>query len=371
MSGEHSRLAPSSAHKRVFCPGSRAMEEANPETEDSQASREGTAAHWAAAELFAGRTIDVGLIAPNGVMLTEEMVEGADMYYEDVTATDEDYVGFPPVIEERITISSIHSECWGTPDAWRFRPYVLTVWDYKFGHRFVDEFENWQLIEYVAGILDKVGINGISDQRTEVRMRIVQPRCYSGGAPIREWRVMASDLRGYFNKLRMAEELAMKPDAATVVNPHCHDCRGRASCDAAQNAAYDSMHVAGTSVPFNLPPEALGAELRYVDRAISQLEARKTGLEEQALAILKRGAPLPFYRIEHGFGRERWSKPAAEVLAMASMMGVDVAKPGLITPKQAVKAGLDETLVKAFSETPPGEAKLKPDDGTRARKVFS
>jgi hypothetical protein len=70
-------------------------------------------------------------------------------------------------------------------------------------------------------------------------------------------------------------------------------------------------------------------------------------------------------------GRQRWTRPDAEIIALGQMMGVELSKPKLITPKQAEDKGLDSTLVKAYSEYPLGEVKLKPDDGTTARKVFA
>lgn len=370
MSGQHAILAPSSAHIRAQCPGSRALSELFPETEESEESKEGTAAHWAAAELLEGRTIDVGLITPNGVMITDEMVEGAEMYVAEIRSTDAEFAGFSVHIEERVEIDTIHNLCWGTPDAWRFKPTLLKLWDYKFGHRYIDVFENEQLIEYAAGILKKVGINGITDGITDVEFIIVQPRCYVGGAPIRRWKIKAVDLRGYFNKMRMVEEAAMKPDAPTKVNEHCRDCAGRHACRAAQRAAYDAMAIADTNIPFNLTPDALGAELRFIDKAIAALQARQTGLAEQAASLLRNGKQVPFYKLEQSYGRERWSKPDAEILALGQMMQLDLSKRKLITPKQAIKAGLDPNLAAAFSEIPRGELKLKFDDGVLARKVF-
>lgn len=369
----HAVLAPSSAAKRAACPGSRAMEAAYPETEPSRESLEGTAAHWAFAEILAGREIDTGLIAPNGIMLTDEMVEGAELFVGDIIQSTPaaEFFGYPLMVETPVSIATIHPECWGTPDAWIYKPGRLIVWDYKFGHRYVEVFENLQMVEYAAGILEQMGVNGIADQHTEVIFRIVQPRCYVGGAPIREWRTTASDLRALFNLLRGWEEAAMQNNAPCVVNEHCGDCLARHACPAAQRAAYHGMAIATSSVPFDLPPEALGVELRYVDRAIAALEARRTGLAEQALAVIKRGARVPLYHAEQGEGRERWKRPDAEIIALGDMLGIPLSKPKLITPKQAVKAGLDEATAKAFSETPKSEIALKPDNDTQARKVFS
>jgi hypothetical protein len=265
----------------------------------------------------------------------------------------------------------IHAHCWGTPDYWVMRPRHLVLTDFKYGHRFVSEYENWQLIEYAEGVLPLVGVTGANDHDTYVTLRIVQPRCYVGASPVREWTVKASDLRGYANEARAFEERAALPEAPLVVGKECRDCTARHACPAVQRAAYDAMQLAEDGEPFDLPPEALGVELRYLDRAIERLEARRTGLAEQALATIKRGEAVPSWRIEQGYGRKRWNKPDAEVLALGDMMGVSIAKTSPLTPAQAIKAGLDPSIVEAYSETPLGELKLKPDDGTTARRVFA
>jgi hypothetical protein len=52
------------------------------------------------------------------------------------------------------------------------------------------------------------------------------------------------------------------------------------------------------------------------------------------------------------------------------MMGIDISKPGAVTPKQAVKAGIPEAVVKTYSIEPQGEIKLVRDTGEQARKAF-
>lgn len=365
MSNGHAPLAPSSASRRRACAGSRKMETLYPQVDDSPASREGTAAHWAASEMLSGRIVDSGQIAENGVMITDEMLDAADMYVDEVRKILADVV-----IEERIDIDYIHEQCWGTPDAWAFTNGTLYLWDFKYGHRFVDVFENWQLIEYAAGILDLLKVDGITDQLITVVMTIVQPRCYVGGSPVRSWRVRASDLRGYFNEARMFEANAMSDDAQLTVSPECRDCSARHACPALQCASYADMNIATEAVPFDLPPQALGIELRYIQSAITTLTARATSLEEQALSMIRQGKSVPHFVAQHGMGRERWVKPEPEVIAMGELMGVKLGVTKLVTPKQAIKAGMNAELVKSFTETPRGELKLVADDGTNARKIF-
>lgn len=367
MSTGHAPLAPSSSSRRKACAGSRKMEALYPQPDDSPHALEGTAAHWAASEMLSGRTVDSGQIAENGVMLTDEMIEAATMYVDEIRKVLAD-----AVIEERVAIDYIHEQCWGTPDAWAYSEITgtLYLWDFKYGHRFVDVFENWQLIEYAAGILDLLGIDGIKDQHITVVMTIVQPRCYVGGSPVRSWKVRAVDLRGYFNAARMFEAKAMDDNATLTVSPECRDCSARHACPALQRASYADMNITTEAVPFDLPPEALGTELRYIQSAIDTLTARATSLEEQALSMIRNGALIPHFVAQHGTGRERWIKPEPEVIAMGELMGVKLGVTKLVTPKQAIKAGMPEEVVKSFTEIPRGELKLVSDDGTKARKIF-
>lgn len=277
-------------------------------------------------------------------------------------------------VEEPVRIPSVHGENWGTPDAWYYDTSkgTLFIWDMKFGHGFVDCFENWQILDYAAGILDSLGIDGAADQHIRVKMTIVQPRSYHRDGPVRSWSVMASDLRPYFNKLRAAAEAATSMAPVATVDPvrACKHCPGRHACEAFQRAAYTGFDVAMASAPLELSPHALGLELRMIQHYVKVLTARATGLEEQALATIRRGQIVPFFGVEQSAGREAWTRPVEEVIALGDMMGVALAKPGAITPKQAIKAGLPAEVVAQYSETPRGAIKLVPDNGTAARKIF-
>ena len=103
--------------------------------------------------------------------------------------------------------------------------------------------------------------------------------------------------------------------------------------------------------------------------AADLLASRISGLENEVLAKIKGGVAFPDWRAERGNGRERWAKPIDEVLALGQMMGIDVSKPGAITPKQAIKKGLAEEVVRAYSETPAGEIKLV-EVGKEMAKLF-
>jgi hypothetical protein len=248
---------------------------------------------------------------------------------------------------------------------------VLVVLDFKFGHRYVDVFENWQLLDYTCGILDALGVDGFAEKSLRVEMTIVQPRSYRSSGPIRTWSTVAANLRAYFNKLRSAAEAAMLPGAKCTPNPECQDCAGRHACEALQLDAYRSAQIATESVPIELPPDALALELRMLKRAAAMLDARISGLEESVTANIRKGKPVRHFALVPKIGRTTWSKSDAEVIALGQLMSIELSKPKLVTPGQAIKAGIPEAVVKSFAHTPQTGLELVPVDDKHLRKVFS
>jgi hypothetical protein len=361
---DHAVLAPSSAAKRVACPGSRKLESLHPR-EESLASKEGTAAHWLAAAILQGENNNDELkIAPNGEVIVEEMIEAAQLYSEYITEI-KGGKSESLHIEERVNIYSIHPECWGTVDAWYYdrENDHLHLFDYKYGHAYVDVYENWQLIEYAAGIYDAVNYHNIT-------FHIVQPRNYSKEGPIRTWTTTYEKLSHYFNTLRASEAAAMQDNAPCNPNPLCGYCSGRAVCLALQRAALSITDIASDSTPLQLPPGAVGNELRYLQKSARLLEARITGLEEQALSMITTGEKVPYYTVEQTGGRERWVLSPSEIITMGKIMGVDLEKPGTLTPKQAAKLGFPSELITSFSERPRGSFKLVESQTNKAAKIF-
>lgn len=375
MSGQHSILPPSGAAAWRQCPMWVHMNRAFPKPETPE-SMEGTAAHWVFAEMLAGRQVTAGMTAPNGVIVTDEMVDGGELVVNVVEARLANE--FPQLhVEQPIACARIHPECWGTPDIWAYSPVqmVLEVVDYKFGHRFVDEFENDQGVTYIAGILDQIAAEsgqpvGLIDQAIMVNFTVIQPRCFYRGAPVRTWTVRACDLRAQINLLTVAANDAMSAHPAAVTNPECTDCPGRHACDALQKAAYRDAEFATVSAPVVMSSQAASLELRMLERACERLQARVDGLREMVTAYVKQGQPTPFYSLESTYGRQTWTVPVEQVIALGDLMGVDLRKPAVKTPKQAQKLGVDEAVIKGYSVTPSGSVKLIQINPADARRVF-
>lgn len=371
----HSIIAPSSAARRVQCSQSTTLEALFPETEESPEAAEGVGAHWAVSEQVAGRLVDVGQIAPNNVVLTEDMCRAADLMYDDIAAELAPY-GLKPSdgqVEQRVAIPRVHPQSWGTPDYWIIvappgRRPILFIYDFKYGHRIVEAYQNPQLVEYIAGITH--GVNDLSPG-LDIVAKIVQPRAPHREGPVRAWKTTLLDLRALINISSTAAHEALGPNPRARTGPECRDCRARHACPQLQAAGLAGMDEAKHVVPLKLAPKEAALELAFAREAIELLSARASGLEAQLEAAIKRGEAVPGWRIEHGPGRTQWQRPAAEVIAMGEALGLKLAKPAEpVTPLQAKEAGLDPAIVAAMSRHVPGAAKLVKDDGTLGRRLF-
>lgn len=365
----HARIAPSSLGAIVQCPAYVRMVAPYADLPRTPEQLEGDAGHWVALHaITTGEILPVGAMTPQGLPVDYEMAGGARLWA--------DTLGPYGVAELPIAVPSIHpTECWGTPDWRRFDPIegIIRVADYKFGHRFVEVFECWQLVAYMAGVLDEMEANGHVDQHLRFEATIVQPRSYHRDGPVRTWQGRASDLRGLINVAAHAAAEALKPDTPARTGPACVDCDARHECRALQAAAlhYADSHVVVGHTVTAMPPDALGAELALLQHIAKLVDARVTGLEQQALSLLTAGQRVPGFGLVEQRARETWTAPPDEVASVAEVMGFNVRKPlEVMTPNQARATGLPAEIVGMYSHRPRGSMKLERDTPTQARKVF-
>ncbi len=368
MTTRHSIFPPSSMFRLVKCTGSFDLCQRYPEPEDSPHSMEGTAFHEVVANLLNDIPMQAGSLASNGIAVTDEMLEGAEMCVEAIP-----FDAMPSChVEERVEITGIHEKCFGTPDVWFYDPVkkVLHVLDWKFGHGYVDVFENYQLAAYAAGIIET---HGYDDLEIWVKFTIVQPRCYHKDGPVRTWGCRAHELRGLVNEMAMACGIAATNQGVCQTGKHCLHCSAIVNCQAAQRAGMELVDFAARPIPSEMSAADKGLYLARVQRAAVMLKAIDSGLSEEIERSIRNGSPVPGFTLEPGQGRTAWTKPFAEVATLGDMFGVQLRKEGLITPIQAIaalkKAGIDGEVVKSYSEATAGALKLAPS--ADLRRVFA
>jgi hypothetical protein len=176
----------------------------------------------------------------------------------------------------------------------------------------------------------------------------------------------------YIDRLKKAEAEAIKERAECRPNPECNNCSARHACPALQQLTYDIIDQSALNTPHHLPPTVLGRELKLLKKSQAMLDARITGLEEQAIAEIKSGKRVPYFRLSQQFGRRKWKKDAKEVIILGELLNIDLSKPQeCVTPTQAIKAGVSEEVIKAYSEVTNGQLKLVEDGLNQTRKLFS
>jgi len=388
----HYFLAPSSADKWVFCSFNPSLEASMPDDDDTQESREGTAAHEVGTNIIYAYLNNTeqptpGGFASNGVLITNEIYESAKVYGDyvrDIVNEADLNIADVVLIERSFHMPEIHDLNGGTPDViiYDMRNGVIYVIDFKHGHRAVSAVENWQLINYSRAALTHFGIGSHNDASMRFEFRIIIPRCYDGQGPIREWSVPVRDMRAFYNRLENAAYAATSGNPQAVPGKYCRDCRGRLNCDTLRDAGAALADFAAKGSTHNLDAQALGFELNWLGQAQDIIKARYDILYTEAVTRTKKGEAVAGYSHDKSNARLAWSLDPAIVVDTGKTLGLDLLKkvePHTPTEALAIAKKVDKengnenatTALKALTFRPPGSSKLKRDEDTLAHRVFN
>lgn len=388
MSGLHARVGFSKLAMCVACPGSVVMQEHMPPHIESEEEAEGTAAHLPAMAHASGNPWPIGAHFESGGKswtVDHDMHIGAKMWARGMGGTHGDLR-----LEDAVRASAIHVEhCWGTPDGWRYMdvlkytpiegfPWsppdnlpVIRIGDYKFGHRYVEIFENYQLLGGTVGVLERLEV---FDFDIWIEWVLVQPRAYHREGPIRVWRARASSLRALINIAYSAVDEALGPDPTCHSGPHCKDCDATAICTTLMNAGAHIVDYSSKALPDKMTPQAMGVELRIISDALKRLEARKVGLAASVESVLRAGQPVPMWKMAPGRANRAYFDTVTpeEIAMLGDLACIELRKPlAVCTPTQAIEAGIDEKVMEQYSARPKGALSLKPDKAAEVRKIFN
>lgn len=346
--------------------------------QETEATLEGEAAHEVAhLDIIryrnggaAGDVLLEGQTASNGVVVNAEMILAADVYSNDVIREYQKRVVNGSVVmkvEHRVTCPQVHPKySYGTLDCFLIDPHnrTLIIWDFKYGHLFVDEYQNLQCINYLAGLDNEYDLDGF-----DIEVRIVQPRVYHRGGSVRVWKTNVAELAPFWNTLHTAVEISLSGKGKLVTGNHCRRCQARHGCEAYLRYGIDLYTCVMDPVPHELSPNALGLQLLVVEQAMEALKGLQTGYQAQVEALIKGGKNVPWWGMEATSGRENWKAPVATVAAIGDMFGVELRKPDIITPNQARKLGIPDDIIKQYSERKSGLSLVR-DDKCQAARIF-
>lgn len=356
------------------------MEALYPEDQEGPEAREGTAAHHYVTEALLGRVWKAGDLAPNGHPLDKYMIENGERYLENVRAEllHADAKSLFRVETRVFAHNLVHPDNDGTPDTFLvdWARKLIILWDYKYGHRYVDPYKNWQFVNYIAGIFEGLGVTRADIADWRVSIRAIQPRNYSVEGAIRTWDTTGGEVWDLIEtELRPAAWAAKCTDPVTTTGAHCRDCSARHACDALRRVGGYAMDLAGRAVPVELPPADLGRKLRHLRIARDRIAALLDSLEERAIFNIRRGQAVPGWTMGRSNSHWRFTTSPAETIAYGDLLGIDLREETKAKKPAAAKAllklkGIDEAVISAITEKPMGEVRLIPVDENAAEKAF-
>lgn len=378
--GNHAVFAPSASPRWLACPGSISMSEGIEES-TSEYAHEGSVCHDVAADCmktnkkadtYTGQTVD-------GVLMTQELIEGIQMYIDEIHGLAKELGVRGGKIELDVQITE---DCWGRLDAALWTPEIAVLCDLKMGKGvLVSADNNTQLMIYAIGFLKWLQVEPYGLKPGIIRLVIIQPRTVD---PIRVWEISREELFEWYKKtLKPAIDNIKSGDATCIPGEEqCRWCPAGAQCTARAKATMmdatsafkpflgqESMIVSMPEIAaINTPilTIAVASELKKSFKRIQDwMKSVDSFLMEKALA----GENIPGFKLVEGRSVRKWKADEKEVVAFLTGCKVDPYTKNLITPpaaekllgkKEATALGLEKYIIK-----PPGNPTLVDADDKR------
>lgn len=371
------RLNASALPRVLACLGSTQFPRTE-EVEQSEAAREGDAAHHAAECALKG--LPIPDVAPNGYAIDAEMREHAADYAKqchDGALCSPDTPTQSAWIEQRadfLATEQIEIACkvdaaWLTGD-------TLHVRDYKYGWRLVEAEGNSQLVAYAVGLIralfrSETDNMVVMSPPKNIVLGIFQPRPYHPEGSLRTWPLTLDELIIEHNLLVGTLQLLHDPQHADKLDTgaHCEHCPGGVlgTCPAYLAATGNAIDVAMRGGPMDPTPAQVARELVTLERAAKVLEQRHEWLKDIAKRGLKAGTIYPGWALETQKGQTTWT---IEPEALAKLTNQDVFQPRkLVTPAEAKRRGVDEKTIAENTTRPViGDKLVRRDPDAYVRK---
>lgn len=356
----------SQSNRAFNCFGSVQMESNAPSVPDSDDAKEGTAAHWLAEMVLTGQVSYAGELvdrqAPNGVMITGEMVDHTMMYINHVRSR-----GLPLHIEQPTSIR-LHNEpdfnVEGISDCTAIDTInrILYIDDLKYGYRLVEADFNYQLINYGLGLGPE--FTGKADTFV---FTIIQPRPRHPSGKIRSWTITREQLSESYREME-SRVFSIYTGDTLQTGSHCLYCDAYTQCPAAQAAGMNAIDVSSKAFTDVLTGPELNSELINLNRASQMIKHRLTAYEELATSRLMSSELVPGWAIDDRYGNKEWT---VDIKMVESMSGKKLTVEKDMTPAAALREGVDEATVDAFTTNPyRGKKLVKFDPNQFMRKVL-
>lgn len=302
----HAKISASGASKWTACTPSAHLEEFFP-NESTELAEEGTLAHELA---------EVNLRSALGIsdeyLLKFKELSEKDLYseeMEDYVQKHVDYVieqfteakrltpGAILLIEEKVDLTHLIAESFGTCDIIIIADGVLEVIDLKYGLGVrVEAEKNKQLMLYGSGALEKYEL--LYDIHT-VRLTITQPRLDS----ISSWEISADDLIKWGEEeLKPLAAIAFAGEGELVTGTHCQFCKASPRCRARAEEAKEL-----TKHEFNDPRLLSDSELLEIFKISDNVGKWVKKVDSYIFDEAMNGKKWEGYKLVDGQNRRAWT----------------------------------------------------------------
>ena len=338
--------------------------------EAGQPAKDGTAVGELLSEMIRQKTLkpNVGHSASNGVYFDDDMWFYASRTYETLV---ESAKGANIETEERIDwMTSSGITIRGQFDISYAVGDTLHIEDLKYGWGIVEVKENWQLIGYAIGQVNRLQQH-YGYVPANICFKIHQPRPYHEDGSVREWTISIQTLGEYKTKIEQSLLAIAAGDKTLSTSKSCKYCEGVNVCPAFNRAWYNSVDVVleewqqGT-----LNNSDLKKQLELTERIEELIKIKKDSLVQLATMRLQQNQMIEGYQIAEKFGHRTW-KSGVKASTIKLMSGKNVATESMLSPAQAEKMGVSDDIINKLTLRPSrGYDLVKGDTATQAAKIF-
>jgi hypothetical protein len=332
------------------------------ESESVSATRaEGDAAHWLIQQVHSGKATADELVekkAPNGVFITDDMVENVTPYLAAIGRDGKTEVSSQITDGKTWEVNS-------RADHKAQRADVMYIDEFKYGWTIVEAEMNWTLLAHAFAHFNSD--YNVAQPKTYV-FTVYQPRPYHPKGKVRSWTISKETLLVYYNQL---SRTLFKPSETLNTGNECRNCPSRATCPAALKALMNSIDVSETVYEATIDNDSLSALMDTMKRAEDVIEQTKKAYTELAKYRIKQGQIVRNYQLENDLTNRNW-KPDTKPELLQAMTGIDVQKKVIVTPSQAEKLGVSPDFINLFTHREIKGTKLtRVDENTKAEKLFN
>ncbi len=248
---------------------------------------------------------------------------------------------------------------------------TLYIEDLKYGWGIVEVEKNWQLLGYAIGnVFKQYQQTGWLPKR--ISLTIHQPRPHHEQGSSRVWIISYDELIEYYKQIEETMAAIAAGDKTLTTGSHCRYCPAASeACPAFNRAANNTLDlVFNEFVQDSLTDEQIAHQLKLYRRAAEILKTKADSLKALGVHRVRNGGILPGFAMTESFGHRAW-KEGVDPSDLEVLKNIKMTKSEYITPAQAEKLGVDDTLLEMYSTRFSKGFDLKPSDiNEKATKIF-